>query len=362
MSDQSPPAGGGPRRALNAAAKGALWAPSRFFDPRFSGLHEHVEVTYQDLLAHVADAIAHVDTGRAEARSHREAFEHQLSVLHDLIQSQIQATSEATTIIGRTVAEQRDAFDELIGQVRMGHDIDTVPEPQVEDLDRRTAHLLAYASSHRGFAAQRGLWFNPPTVLRYQEQDVTLANVTERIAEPAYVFRALAGVPRGGRVLDVGASESTVALSLASLGYEVTAIDPRPYPAAHPALRSVEGTVEGLEAEPFDAVVCLSTIEHVGIGAYGVEGAPDADLAAMRHIRELLRPGGVLALTTPFGTAEVQEHQRVYDRAGLGRLLDGFEVDDLTILRHTEPTVWQVADGDVGRDEGVALVTARRPD
>ena len=42
----------------------------------------------------------------------------------------------------------------------------------------------------------------------------------------------------------MGASESTVALSLASLGYEVTAIDPRPYPFDHPRLRVVVGNVE----------------------------------------------------------------------------------------------------------------------
>src|SRR5207248_5226784 len=102
-------------------------------------------------------------------------------------------------------------------------------------------------------------------------------------------------------ILDVGAAESLVALSLAMLGYEVTALDLRPYSFEHPRLCSVNAAVEEWkhENESFDAVVCLSTIEHVGLGAYG-EDAKDgrADLDAMKRMRELVKPRGLLVLTT----------------------------------------------------------------
>src|SRR5262249_49091332 len=152
--------------------------------------------------------------------------------------------------------------------------------------------------------------------------------------------------------------ESTVSLSLASLGYEVTAIDPRPYPIEHPRLQGVVGEVEQLDAGPFDAVVCLSTIEHVGIGAYGVDAREDGDVEAMQHLRSLPVPGGLLVLTTPYGQAEVPESQRIYADAGLARLLEGFEELDRSIVRRTAPTVWEAG---AAQDDGhaVALITAR---
>ncbi len=54
--------------------------------------------------------------------------------------------------------------------------------------------------------------------------------------------------------------------------------------------------------ETFDAVTCLSTIEHIGLGAYGESQSEEGeDVAAMRRIRELAKPGGVLVLTVPYG-------------------------------------------------------------
>src|SRR6185503_15796441 len=85
MSDESPKDARGPRRAAQVAARGALWAPSRFFDPRFQGLHQHLDLAYHDLLAHFDDVVAHVDTVRDEAKAHREAVVYELKVLRDLL-------------------------------------------------------------------------------------------------------------------------------------------------------------------------------------------------------------------------------------------------------------------------------------
>jgi hypothetical protein len=117
MSDESPKDARGPRRAAQVAARGALWAPSRFFDPRFQGLHQHLDLAYHDLLAHFDDVVAHVDTGRDEAKAHREAVVYELKVLRDLLERQIRAASEATTIIGRTVDEQRGAVESLLDRL-----------------------------------------------------------------------------------------------------------------------------------------------------------------------------------------------------------------------------------------------------
>jgi SAM-dependent methyltransferase len=234
----------------------------------------------------------------------------------------------------------------------------------ISELDQSAARLLNYAGCHLGFAAQRGLWVNPPISLVYEPREVRLTNVNERIVEIPYVYRALARVKEGASIVDVGAGESLVALSLASLGYEVTAVDPRPYRFEHPRLRSVTDQIEEWEPDTrFDTVVCISTIEHIGIGAYGVPPKDGrADLAAMRRMRALTKPGGLLVLTTRYGRAAVDEFQRTYDRAGIEQLLDGWEVEELILLRREGATTWSFTDEVAAEDEGegVALVTATR--
>ena len=75
-----------------------------------------------------------------------------------------------------------------------------------------------------------------------------VSTVHERIVEVPYAFRALSGLAPGSRVLDVGSAESTVALSLAALGYRVTALDLRPYPFEHPLLEVVAAPLEEVGA------------------------------------------------------------------------------------------------------------------
>jgi len=324
------------KQALKRGALLILWPVRRFFDPRFAGIaaamqaNTNATVEATELLGRSLDELQ----ARVDARLEEQ-------------QRQIEATrDEAAHASGRY-------FDRLVGG-------------SVGDIDQSVAHLLNYASSHRGFAAQRDLWLNPPLSLAYEPGGVRLTNVNERIVEIPHVYRALARVEPGGKVADVGAAESLVALSLAMLGYEVTAVDLRPYPFEHPKLRSVTGPVEDWDEKPetFDAIVCLSTIEHIGLGAYGEEAKDGrTDIEAMKHMRKLVKPGGLLVLTTRFGTAGEDEFQRTYDRPGLEKLLEGWQVDDLTILRRDGDTSWSLADGSADADVGVekvALVTATR--
>ena len=82
----------------------------------------------------------------------------------------------------------------------------------------------------------------------------------------------------GSTVLDVGCSESLVPLEFASLGYSVTGIDLRAYPLHHPNLQTFATPLEDWDTDAtFDVIVCLSSIEHFGLGTYGeeaVDGPP----------------------------------------------------------------------------------------
>jgi hypothetical protein len=240
-------------RPLRGFARSLLWPVRRFFDPRFRGLAEQIGVGQQDLAARLDAARAE---GSAEALATRQEHEIALrrsekavlAALRELrrsVEHEIEASSELATIVGRSLSDLLGEADRL--------------REMLEALQREVAR--------------------PPIT--------------------AYVFRALASVPSGGSVL-VDSSETTVSVGLASLGYEVTALDGQP-----------EGA--------FDAVV-----------------SHRADEGAMRRLRELTKPGGLLVLTA-LGSP----------RAEVETLLAGWEVEDITVA---------------AEQDGVVLVTARRKD
>jgi 2-polyprenyl-3-methyl-5-hydroxy-6-metoxy-1,4-benzoquinol methylase len=203
------------------------------------------------------------------------------------------------------------------------------------------ADVLNRSLGYKGIAAQAGVFVNEPIVHAYGPGTVRIAGVNERIVEVPFVFRESHRFTPGSRVIDVGASESLVSLSLASLGHQVTAVDPRGYLVDHPNLTQVRSTLQELDSpEPFDAAVLLSMIEHVGIDHYEQAVDPDADLQLMARLRELVRPEGLLLLTTPFGRARDAGFQRIYDDVRLRRLLEGWTVSSVEVVEQTTPTSW----------------------
>jgi len=259
--------------------------------------------------------------------------------------------------------EELSALRDLIRQNPLRRLVDA----DVADIDNGLADLLNYSESHRGFRGQSRLWFNHPVQVAYVPGGVLPVGVNERIVEVPYVFRALAGTPARARVLDVGSAESTVSLSLAALGYEVTSLDLREYPLEHPSLEAIASPLDEWDAEEasYDAIICLSSIEHFGVGAYGeASGEGGSDRAAIEKLLTLAKPGALLILTVPFGRARRTDTERVYDRGTLDALLGGWDISDLTIVRQTEPLVWEVVPEDtgfVGDDDGVAMVVGRAP-
>ncbi|MCU1359980.1 MAG: Methyltransferase type 11 [Ilumatobacteraceae bacterium] len=230
--------------------------------------------------------------------------------------------------------------ERLLGEVR--HALVAPIPKSVLDVQPRDAELLNRMNAHDGFRSQAGVWVNDPISTGFVDGAVTLNDVNERIGEVPFVFAKLGSLPVGSRVLDVGCCESIVSLSLASLGYDVTALDPRPYPFAHPRLTVVTDPVENYRDETgFDAIVLLSTIEHLGVGSYGLNEGDRLDLRAMAHLRSLLHPDGRLILTTPFGVRGVNDLERTYDVAGIQELLQGFQIvgDPVVLVRRTR-TEW----------------------
>ena len=339
-----------PKGVLRSVARAILWPVRRFFDPRFTGIHEAVEDVKRVVIADMDAANeASVLTGRTldTLLAHNEA------ALAALARNEV-------------LLERIEPLHQKVEGLHNRFLFDPEAEHPLEDLDDDVARILNYASSHDGFASQANLWFNPPVLVGYASGDVGVQWVNERVAEVPYAFQALSRVPGGGSILDVGATESTVSLSLATLGYEVTAIDPRPNPLSHEHLQTIAGQIEEWDTDAeFDAVLCLSTIEHLGTGEYEQQGTERrVDLDAMKRMHELTKPGGLLVLTTAVGEASANESSRVYDREGLDELLAGWQVEDLTLVQRENATTWVRVDEEIAdldpETETVAMVTATK--
>lgn len=159
-------------------------------------------------------------------------------------------------------------------------------------------------------------------------------------------------MPAGpGEALDFGPGGSSLGLVAARRGFNVLAVDlgSISWPYAHPRLRFVQGDILKLPlpGNNFDLVMNCSTVEHVGlVGRYSVtESKPEGDLEAMRLLRELMKPGGIMLLTIPVGRDAVFiPLHRVYGARRLPRLLDGYVIESEEYWVKNTQKEWALTD------------------
>jgi SAM-dependent methyltransferase len=150
---------------------------------------------------------------------------------------------------------------------------------------------------------------------------------TERIIEYPLVFQYLDKNCRS--ILDFGCVEDLLPIHLASLGYNVTGLDFRPYPFTHPNFKFVQADILSWDPprEEYDCAISVSTIEHVGLGGYGDPAKNDGDKIAVAKLLAALKPGGKLIVSVPFGKSTIQRNMRIYNHNMLCELIPNIEVE-----------------------------------
>jgi hypothetical protein len=313
----------------------------------------------------VADINRRVDWHGATIERTLDAYAHSSSETSSYVGIELRRVTDQLAALQEQQDGLRDAvagtLDEYYRE-RLARSVDL----PLENLDASLAKAINSALNHEGFYAKAGLWFNPPVSVELTAGGAALGGVNERIVEIPFAMASLSRVEHGARILDVGSAESTFPLSAASLGYKVTAIDPRPLPYSHPNLESHETLLENWDVpdEPFAAAFLISTVEHAGLGAYG-EGAygnpapgEGADVALLGRVRELLAPDGIMILTTPYGKHEVTTLERIYDEESHSKLLAGWEVLERQVVARRDGVIWEADDKVVTGARGVMMVIA----
>lgn len=157
----------------------------------------------------------------------------------------------------------------------------------------------------------------------------------ERCIENPYVHRKIVKIGmdlqkerKNITILDVGCARSTLPIELANMGYDVTGIDYRDYSLKHPNLKFIKGDFTSGLVWGFvqsDIVLCVSTYEHVGTGAYHKGNIVDIQYfrkALMYSVAE----GGYLIITVPLKTEKkgFQRYIEVEEIESLGEVVDSF--------------------------------------
>lgn len=112
-----------------------------------------------------------------------------------------------------------------------------------------------------------------------------------------------------------------------------------------------------LKPETFETIVCISTLEHVGMWPIPkppyaenlAKPQPEKDLLAYRTalatFRELLKPGGQLLLTVPYGKSEDQDWLQVFGAEGVADIKASFGPACVSETYYrASPQGWQTAD------------------
>ena len=168
-------------------------------------------------------------------------------------------------------------------------------------------------------------------LLDSQRRDPLLRHLTKTLVALARRHR-----PPPARALDLGCGVGRTTLELARAGYEMTGVDPSPRaievargacgPASPPRFQVGDATAAPPAewSETFDLAVCSEVIEHVT--------APERVIA---YLETVLRPGGILLLTTPHDRRQwtvmddYAGHVTRFTAAEVRALLARFQVLDL---------------------------------
>lgn len=181
-------------------------------------------------------------------------------------------------------------------------------------------------------------------------------NVDERCVEYIWILAHLVDEP--GVLLDAGSTlnheEILQYWAFQRKTIHIMTLEPEVNCYWHKKISYIFGDLRQvpIRDDLYDTIVCCSVLEHIGldntvftqVDGYH-ENAPDDFILVMREFRRLLKPGGTLLLTVPFGQYHHAGWYQQFDWPLLNRAITAFgqaSTIDECYYRHF-PDGWNVA-------------------
>lgn len=190
-------------------------------------------------------------------------------------------------------------------------------------------------------------------------------NRHDRDIESPWLRARLAMLPPGARILDVGCVEGWVLDEYpGAVGIDAREIPAKWFGRAWKVdAERIPDIADQRHDEWYDAVTCVSVLEHVGLGWYG-DPAGDEEKPG-RVIAEMareLKPGGWLLLTVPLWLAMTKDG-RPFAREIDPRRLELWLPEAGMVVREwltVQSELWTAAPDDRGGLRQVALISAEK--
>jgi hypothetical protein len=150
--------------------------------------------------------------------------------------------------------------------------------------------------------------------------------MNERVIEIPW---ALAQLPQSGSVLDVGSCDATYLNIIPQPDRVLHCLDSRACSESMPpgVVFHQENLIgNGLPRGYFDAILCISTLEHIGLACYGQKPFRWGDRLALAEMKALLKRDGYAIVTVPVGQSKITTWYRQYSPSDLEALFCDWEV------------------------------------
>lgn len=133
-------------------------------------------------------------------------------------------------------------------------------------------------------------------------------------------------------ILDVGCWSSLLPEEMSKMGHKVYGLDVQDYgrPKGFMFIKAdIISSSLPFEKLKFDYIVCLSTLEHIGLGYYRDNIDKRGDRIALEKINFFLKNEGRLLVTLPFaGYYYENKFQRIHTKNSFLKLINGlFEIE-----------------------------------
>ncbi|MCK5320170.1 DUF268 domain-containing protein [Candidatus Parcubacteria bacterium] len=132
-----------------------------------------------------------------------------------------------------------------------------------------------------------------------------------------------------GELLDVGSTACDLLYELLPETIEINGINLNKQTAKNNKIKLSQGDIRntGYQNDYFDCITCISTLEHIGVsGRYNSDNDHDGDIKAMQEMKRILKPGGILLVTVPYGTKDVLPINKLYNKNRIEKLFNGYDI------------------------------------